>query len=74
MTEARNLRVIKNSRPCENTYSFHRTGIRVEHYHLIKTQWVQTEFHTYKDVLPLVSIDCKLPLQGIYRRVPEVVS
>jgi Uma2 family endonuclease len=48
--------------------------IRVEHYHLIKTQWVQTEFHTYKDVLPLVSIDCKLPLRDIYRRVPEVVS
>ena len=48
--------------------------IRVEHYHLIKTQWVQTEFHTYKDVMPLGSIDCKLPLQDIYRRVPEVVS
>ena len=47
--------------------------IRVEHYRLIKTQWVQTELHTYEDVLPLVSIGCELPLRNIYRRVPEVV-
>ena len=48
--------------------------VRVEHYRLTKTQWVQTEFHTPADVLSLVSIDCKLPLQDIYRRVPEVIS
>ena len=38
--------------------------IRVEHYRLIETQWVQTEFHGHEDVLPLVSIGCELPLQG----------
>ena len=43
--------------------------IRVEHYWLIKTQWVQTEFQTHSDVLSLVSIECDLPLQDIYRRV-----
>ena len=47
--------------------------VRVEHYRLTKTQWVQTEFHTPADVLSLVSIDCKLPLQDIYRRVPDVI-
>ena len=47
--------------------------VRVEHYRLIKTQWVQTEFHVREDVLPLLSIGCELPLQDIYRRVPEVV-
>ena len=48
--------------------------VRVEHYRLIKTQWVQTEFNTHEDVLPLVSIGCELLLQDIYRRVPEVIS
>ena len=48
--------------------------IRVEQYRLIKSQWVQTEFNTHEDVLPLVSIGCELPLQDIYRRVPEVIS
>jgi Uma2 family endonuclease len=43
--------------------------IRVEHYRLIKTQWVQTEFQAHEDVLPLDSIRCELPLQDIYRRV-----
>ena len=47
--------------------------IRVEQYRLIKTQWVQTEFREPKDVLPLASIGCELPLQDIYRRVPEVI-
>lgn len=47
--------------------------IRVEHYRLVKTQWVQTEFQTRGDVLPLVSIECELTLQDIYRRVPEVI-
>jgi len=43
--------------------------IRVEQYRLLKTQWVQTEFHGHEDVLLLNSIGCKLPLQDIYRRV-----
>ena len=47
--------------------------IRVEHYRLTQTQWVQTEFRAREDVLPLASIGCELPLQDIYRRVPEVI-
>ena len=48
--------------------------IRVEQYRLLKTQWVETEYRRYEDVLPLVSIGCELPLQDIYRRVPAVIS
>ena len=48
--------------------------VRVEQYRLLKTQWVQTEFRGHEDVLPLTSIGCELPLQDIYRRVPEVIS
>ena len=47
--------------------------VRVEQYRLLRTQWGQTEFHEPEDVLPLVSIGCKLPLRDIYRRVPEVI-
>ncbi len=47
--------------------------IRVEHHRLVKTQWVQTEFHRQEDVMPLASIGCELRLQDIYRRVPEVI-
>ena len=47
--------------------------VRVEQYRLLKTQWGQTEFHEPEDVLPLASIACELPLQDIYRRVPEVI-
>ena len=47
--------------------------VRVEHYRLAKTQWVQTEFRSPEDVLSLASIGCELPLQDIYRRVPEIV-
>ena len=47
--------------------------IRVEHYRLTETQWVQTEFQAREDVLPLASIGCELLLQDIYRRVPEVI-
>lgn len=47
--------------------------VRVEHYRLTQTQWVQTEFRAREDVLTLVSIGCELPLQDIYRRVPEVI-
>ncbi|RKU08637.1 hypothetical protein C6503_22870 [Candidatus Poribacteria bacterium] len=48
--------------------------VRVEHYRLAKTQWVQTELRRHEDVLSLNSIRCELPLQDIYRRVPEVIS
>lgn len=48
--------------------------VRVEQYRLLKTQWVETEYQRYEDVLPLVSIGCELPLQDIYRRVPAVIS
>ena len=48
--------------------------VRVEQYRLLKTQWMQTEFHAPEDVLTLASIGCELPLRGIYRRVPEVIS
>ena len=47
--------------------------VRVEQYRLAKTQWVQTELHALEDVLNLTSIRCELPLQDIYRRVPEVI-
>lgn len=46
----------------------------VEQYRLLKTQWVETEYRKYEDVLPLVSIGCELPLRDIYRRVPAVIS
>lgn len=48
--------------------------IRVEQYRLMKMQWVATEFQRYEDVLPLISVDCELPLRDIYRRVPAVIS
>ena len=48
--------------------------VRVEHYRLLKTQWVQTEFRSPEDVLPLPSIGCEFSLRDIYRRVPEVIS
>ena len=47
--------------------------VRVEHYHLTKTQWVQTEFRAREEVLPLVSIGCELSLADIYRRVLDVL-
>ena len=48
--------------------------VRVEQYRLMKMQWVATEFRRYEDVLPLVSVNCELPLRDIYRRVPAVIS
>jgi len=43
--------------------------LRVEHYRLIETQWVGEALHAHEDVLPLDSIECKLPLRDIYTRV-----
>ena len=47
--------------------------VRIEHYRLTKTQWVQTEFRGHEDVLSLASIGCELPVRDIYRRVPDVI-
>ncbi|MCE2413777.1 Uma2 family endonuclease [Candidatus Poribacteria bacterium] len=47
---------------------------RVEQYRLLKTEWAETEYRRYEDVLPLDSIGCELPLPDIYRRVPAVIS
>ena len=48
--------------------------VRVEHYRLLKTQWAPTELRGHEDVLSLNAIRCELPLQDIYRRVPEIIS
>ena len=43
--------------------------VRVEQHLRRGMQWVSTEFSALTDMLPLVSIDCALLLQDIYRRV-----
>ena len=43
--------------------------VQVVHYRRQVSQWMPTEFRALEDVMPLVSIGCKLPLQHIYRRV-----
>ncbi len=43
--------------------------VQVVHYRRQVPQWMPTEFRALEDVMPLVSIGCKLPLQHIYRRV-----
>lgn len=43
--------------------------IHVEHYRLTETQWVRKDLYTPEDVLPLNSIECKLPLRDIYTRI-----
>ena len=43
--------------------------IRVEHYRRQETDWLQTKFRGLEDVLSLLSIDCELRLQDVYRRV-----
>ena len=43
--------------------------IRVEHYRRQEADWLQTEFQGLEEVLPLLSIDCELRLQDVYRRV-----
>ena len=44
--------------------------VRVEHYFRQATQWILTDFQKLEQQLPLTSIQCKLPLQEIYERVP----
>ena len=47
--------------------------VHIEHYCRQRTGWLQTEFQGLEAVLPLLSIDCELRLQDVYRRV-EVAS
>jgi Uma2 family endonuclease len=47
--------------------------VHIEHYCRQGTGWLQTEFQGLEVVLPLLSINCELRLQDVYRRV-EVVS
>ena len=47
---------------------FTEIKVRVEHYLRQGTQWISTEFRKLTNVLPLISIDCALPLRDIYRR------
>ena len=43
--------------------------IRVEHYRRQEKQWIFTDFQKPEEILPLVSIQCELPLQEIYELV-----
>ena len=40
--------------------------IRVEHYRRQEKQWIFTDFQRREEILPLISIQCELPLQEIY--------
>ncbi len=44
--------------------------VRVEHYIRQTEQWIFTDFQKLDKRLPLTSIQCELPLQEIYERVP----
>ena len=44
--------------------------VRVEHYARDATQWILTDFQELEQHLPLASIQCELPLQEIYEKVP----
>ena len=44
-------------------------SVHVEHYLRQGSQWLLTEFRNSEDALPIVSADCELPLQHIYRLV-----
>ena len=43
--------------------------VHIEHYCRQEADWLQTEFQELSDVLSLLSIDCELRLQDVYRRV-----
>ncbi len=47
--------------------------IRVEHYRRQESEWLRSEFRELEDVLSLLSINCELRLQDVYRRV-EIAS
>ena len=44
-------------------------SVEVVQYRRQEPEWMATEFRTFEDVVPLISIECELPLQHIYRRV-----
>ena len=44
--------------------------VRVDHYIRHAAQWILTNFQELEQQLPLTSIQCELPLQEIYERVP----
>ena len=44
-------------------------NVRVEHYRRQGSQWISNTFEHLEDMLPLASIECRLPLRSIYRRV-----
>ena len=44
--------------------------VRVDHYVRHAAQWILTDFQELDQQLPLTSIQCELPLQEIYERVP----
>lgn len=43
--------------------------VHVEHYYRQGSEWLRSEFRELVDVLSLLSIDCELRLQDVYRRV-----
>lgn len=43
--------------------------VQVLRYRRHEPEWIPTEFRTLADVVPLLSIQCELPLQSAYRRV-----
>ena len=49
-------------------------SVRVEHYHRQGIQWSHNTFQHLEDTLPLVSIECEVPLHAIYRRVMRNAS
>ena len=44
--------------------------VRVDHYTRGAAQWILTDFQELHQQLPLTSLQCELPLQEIYARVP----
>ena len=43
--------------------------VRVLRYRRHEPKWIPTEFRALTDIVPLLSIQCELPLQHVYRRV-----
>ena len=43
--------------------------VQVLRYRRHEPEWIPTEFRTLADVVPLLSIQCELPLRHVYRRV-----
>ena len=43
--------------------------VQVVQYRRHEPEWIPTEFRSLEEVVPLVSIQCELPLQHVYRRV-----